>query len=173
MPKVITQKTFRRFFYACMVLTYFVPVILESTGLGNQLNHAADCFRIVPGLDAMASQSRFQNATAIGLGISAILGIVTGVMTIFIDNDRKATSAFLDQFSMSQKVLFSLFSVIFSVLPFVIPSKGGPHQFSYGFFQLVANNPLVFGVFASFLYGYITMTLLFVFAIIYHKKESK
>lgn len=174
MPRVIPQQTIRRFFYACMALTLLVPLTLASTNFSGQLDYLSDCLRIAPGLDALASQSKFPNATAIGLGISAILGITTGVLTIFMKNENKTASAFFENYSVSQKVLHSLFGLIVVFFPFIIPTVGGSHQFSYKFFLLVANNPLVLGIFASFLYAYMAITLLFVFTIIFNKKmETK
>lgn len=159
---MIAQKTMRGIFFLSTVLAFSVPVALASISFNGNLIGLANALRVAPGLDAFAAESRFPVATALGLGLAALLSLITACLFIWADYDRTRILTMAGTLSRSQKVLYGTTAVLVAVLPWLAHPTGGPHQFSYALFQLVANHPTALGIFAAATYAYSTVVLIFV-----------
>lgn len=159
---MISQQITRRAFLAGVPLVFGITMVLAALDDGNHVLSLSDIFRTAPGLDALAAASHFPNATAIGLGFAGLLSLLVTGLSLVTAHDRSSIVSLADKLSRSQKVLYGACAVLIAVLPWISRSVGGPHQFSYGFFQLIATHPMALGIFASGVYAYSAAVLIFV-----------
>src|SRR5262245_7491920 len=109
--------------------------------------------KALPGLASFAAESRFPCAAAGGIAIALLCAFAAAAMLCVTDLDVEAMSRHFRKFSKSQRLLFCALGLLIVVVPWAIPSTSRGSALSQGFFEAVATQPLVLGLFTVSMYA--------------------